>query len=67
MIPRASFQYKFNRCRAPKRAEGNFGVFSYLESNTKILYNIEKSNNLLAFPSIQIMKQLDKFKFDKGV
>ena len=63
LIPRASFQYKFNRCRAPKRAEGNFGVFSYLESNTKILYNIEKSNNLLAFPSIQIMKQLDKFKF----
>lgn len=63
LIPRASFQYKFNRCRAPKRAEGNFGVFSYLESNTKILYNIEKSNNLLAFPSIQIMKQLDKFQF----
>nr|DAV50788.1 MAG TPA: hypothetical protein [Caudoviricetes sp.] len=31
------------------------------------MYNIEKSNNLLAFPSIQIMKQLDKFKFDKGV
>ena len=63
LIPRASFQYKFNRCRAPKRAEGNFGVFSSLESNTKILYNIEKSNNLLAFPSIQIMKQLDKFEF----
>ena len=38
LIPRASFQYKFNRCRAPKRAEGNFGIFSYLESNTKILY-----------------------------
>ena len=63
LIPRASFQYKFNRCRAPKRAESNFGVFSCLESNTKILYNIEKSNNLLAFPSIQIMKQLDKFSF----
>ena len=63
----ASFQYKFNRCRAPKRAEGNFGIFSHLESNTKILYNIESRNNLLAFPSIQIIKQLAKFQFDKGV
>ena len=25
-----------------KRAEGNFGIFSYLASSTKILYDIEK-------------------------
>ena len=49
LIPRASFQYKFNRCRAPKRAEGNFGIFSHLESNTKILYNIEKSEQFAGF------------------
>ena len=32
-----------------KRVEGNFGIFSYLESNTKILYNIEKSEQFAGF------------------
>ena len=38
-----------NRNWEPKRAEGNFGLFSYLESNTKILYDIEKLEQFAGF------------------
>ena len=38
-----------NRNWAPKRAEGNFGLFSYLESSTKILYDIEKLEQFAGF------------------
>ena len=29
--------------------EGNFGIFSYLASSTKILYDIEKSEQFVGF------------------
>lgn len=63
----SSLNHALNRYWIPKRAEGNFGIFSYLESNTKIVYNIEKSEQFAGFSVYKIMKQLDKFKFDKGV
>ena len=44
-----SLNHALNRYWIPKRAEGNFGIFSYLESNTKILYNIEKSEQFAGF------------------
>ncbi|WP_419500882.1 hypothetical protein, partial [Dysosmobacter sp.] len=47
--PVISLNHALNRYWIPKRAEGNFGIFSYLESNTKILYNIEKSEQFAGF------------------
>jgi len=51
-----------NRNWAPKRAEGNFAIFSGLENNTKILYDIRKFEQFAAFCVYIDKEQLDKFE-----
>ena len=55
-----------NRNWVPKRAEGNFGIFLYLERSTKILYDIRKLEQFAAFCIYIDKEQLDKYEFDKG-
>lgn len=54
-----------NRNWVPKRAEGNFDIFLYLERSTKILYDIRKLEQFAAFCIYIDKEQLDKYEFDK--
>ena len=56
-----------NRNWAPKRAEGNFGIFSCLESSTNILYDIKELKLFSAFCVLIDKEQLDKLELDGGV
>ena len=64
MLP---LNHAHSRYWIPKRAEGNFGIFSYLESSTNILYDIKELKLFSAFCVLIDKEQLDKLEFDGGV